>query len=164
MANRQKQVLDMRPGKGFSAAQSNEHTRNWTEKGWQQATRTGNYDRTRERLNFEILNGTVTSVDKQKTIPKRIREILSARGIKDPNEGLMEPKYRTVANFIFGGSRERMHELAFGNQPVNLTHDADNSHITRKSEIEQWALDVYEFVAGKWGRENIAAFIVHLDR
>ena len=163
MANRQKQVLDMRPGKGFSTAQSNEHTRSWTEKGWQQATRTGNYDRTRERLNLEILNGTVTSVDKQKTIPERIREILSSRGIKDPNEGLAEPKYRTVANFIFGGSRERMHELAFGNQTVNLAHGADNSHITRQPEIEQWALDVYEFVAGKWGRENIAAFIVHLD-
>lgn len=114
-------------------------------------TRTGNYDRTRERLNFEILKGKIISIDKEKTIPERIREILSARGIKDPNEGLTEPKYRTVANFIFGGSRERMHELAFGNQTVNLTHGADNSHITRKSEIEQWALDVYEFVARQVG-------------
>lgn len=41
MANRQKQVLDMLPGKGFSAAQSNEHTRNWTEKGWQQHDKDG---------------------------------------------------------------------------------------------------------------------------
>ena len=31
--------------------------------------------------------------------------ILGRRGIKDPNEGLVEPKYRTVVNIIFGGSR-----------------------------------------------------------
>ncbi len=93
----------MRPGKGFSSAQSNEHSRNWTEKGWQQAIRIGNYDRSREHLNFEIVKGVLTSIDKEKSIPQRIKEILHARGIKDPNEGLQEPKYRTVANFIFGG-------------------------------------------------------------
>ncbi len=163
MANRQKQVLDMRPGKGFSSAQSNEHTRNWTEKGWQQAIRIGNYDRSREHLNFEIVNGVLTAIDKEKSIPQRIKEMLQARGIKDPNEGLPEPKYRTVANFIFGGSRERMLELAFGNQSVDLSHGADNSHLKREKEIGQWALDVYNFVSKKWGEENIAAFIVHLD-
>ena len=163
MAKRQKQVLDMRPGKGFSSAQSNEHTRNWTEKGWQQAIRIGNYDRSREHLNFEIVNGVLTSIDKEKSIPQRIKEMLRTRGIKDPNEGLPEPKYRTVANFIFGGSRERMLELAFGNQSVDLSHGADNSHLKREKEIGQWALDVYNFVSKKWGEENIAAFIVHLD-
>ena len=29
---------------------------------------------------------------------KRMADILSHRGIKDPNEGLLEPKYRTVVN------------------------------------------------------------------
>lgn len=163
MANSQKQVLDMRPGKGFSAAQSNEHTRNWTEKGWQHAVRIGNYDRTRESLNFEIAGGKIRPMDKGKSIPERIRENLSSRNIKDPNERLAEPKFRTVANFIFGGSRERMLELAFGNQKVDLSHGADNSHIKRNTDIENWALDVYHFVADKWGEENIAAFIVHLD-
>ena len=52
---------------------------------------------------------------------------LRERGITDPNAKLCEPKYRTVANIIFGGSRERMHEIAFGNQRVDLTHGADNS-------------------------------------
>ena len=31
------------------------------------------------------------------------------------------------------------------------------------SDIERWAKDVYSFVSGKYGEQNIAAFIVHLD-
>ena len=85
-------------------------------------------------------------------------DILRSRGIKDPNEGLAEPRFRTVVNFIFGGSRERMTELAFGDQKVNLTHGADNSHLTRCKDIEEWAKD-----ADKYGEENIVAFILHLD-
>ena len=48
-----KQVMDFRPSKGITTAQSNEHQRRWTEKGWGSAESTGNYDRSRERLNFE---------------------------------------------------------------------------------------------------------------
>ncbi len=181
-----KQVMDFRPSKGITTAQSNEHQRRWTEKGWQSAVAQGNYDRSRERLNFEIRNGKVCPVDKSRSIPERMAEILRDRGIKDPNEGLEEPRFRTVVNFIFGGSRERMTELAFGNQKVDLTHGADNrrsseshqaglngrvaseegeanSHLHRCKNIEDWAKDVYRFVADKYGEENIVAFIVHLD-
>ncbi len=158
-----KQVMDFRPSKGITTAQSNEHQRRWTEKGWQSAVAQGNYDRSRERLNFEIRNGKVCPVDKSRSIPERMAEILRDRGIKDPNEGLEEPRFRTVANFIFGGSRERMTELAFGNQKVDLTHGADNSHLHRCKDIEDWAKDVYRFVADKYGEENVVAFIVHLD-
>lgn len=158
-----KQVMDFRPSKGITTAQSNEHQRRWTEKGWQSAVAQGNYDRSRERLNFEIRNGKVCPVDKSRSIPERMAEILLDRGIKDPNEGLEEPRFRTVANFIFGGSRERMTELAFGDQKVDLTHGADNSHLHRCKDIEDWAKDVYRFVADKYGEENIVAFIVHLD-
>ena len=49
-----KQVMDFRPSKGITTAQSNEHQRRWTEKGWGSAESTGNYDRSRERLNFEV--------------------------------------------------------------------------------------------------------------
>ena len=52
-----KQVFDCRPGKGFTTAQSNEHQRRWTEKGWNFALGKGSYDRTREHLNFEIRKG-----------------------------------------------------------------------------------------------------------
>lgn len=158
-----KQVMDFRPSKGITTAQSNEHQRRWTEKGWQSAVAQGNYDRSRERLNFEIRNGKVCPVDKSRSIPERMAEILRDRGIKDPNEGLEEPRFRTVANFIFGGSRERMTELAFGNQKLDLTNGADNSHLHRRQDIEEWAKDVHRFVADKYGEENIVAFIVHLD-
>ncbi len=163
MANA-KQVLDIRVTKGVTTAQSNEHMRRWTEKGWERATDIGNYDPSREHLNFEIASGSkVRPIDKSRSIPERIAEILERRGIRDPNEGLAEPKYRTVVNIIFGGSRERMHELAFGNQNVNFDKGSDNAHIIRNANIEEWAKDVYSFVCGRYGEQNIAAFIVHLD-
>lgn len=158
-----KQVMDFQPSKGISTAQSNERQRRWTEKGWQSAMAQGNYDRSRERLNFEIRGGKVRPIDKSRSIPQRMADILQNRGIKDPNEGLEEPRFRTVVNFIFGGSRKRMTELAFGNQKVDLAHGADNSHLHRRTDIEEWAKDIYRFVADKFGEENIVAFIIHLD-
>lgn len=158
-----KQVLDVRVSKGITTSQSNEHQRRWTEKGWEQALEKGNYDPSREHLNFEIVSGKVRPVDKSRSIPERMAEILDRRGIKDPNEGLDEPKYRTVVNIIFGGSRDRMRELAFGSQKVNFDKGADNSDVERKRDIERWAKDVYAFVSGRYGEQNIAAFIVHLD-
>lgn len=164
MAKQMKQVMDIRASKGITVGQSNEHQRRWSEKGWNNATATGNYDRSREPLNFEIKKGgIISSVDKRKSIPQLMAENLAERGIKDPNEGRETPKYRTVVNFIFGGTRERMHEIAFGNQKVDITQGADNSHIKRSPDIERWAQDMYRFASDKWGEENIVAFIVHLD-
>lgn len=158
------QVLDVQVSKGITTAQSNEHQRNRSEKAEKYAKDKGNYDLSRRHLNFEIApGGKVRPIDKSRSIPERMAEILERRGIKDPNEGLAEPKFRTVVNIIFGGSRWRMHELAFGKQFVNFNEDADNSHIVRQKEIEQWAKDVYSFVSGRYGEQNIAAFIVHLD-
>lgn len=159
-----KQVVDCRPSKGFSAGQSNEELRVRDERSKEFFSKNGNYDLSREHLNFEVVNGEIRPVDKSRSIPLRIQENLASRGIKDPNEGLEEPKFRTVENMIFGGSRERMHELAFGGYGiVNLDKGADNSKVKRTSEIEAWAKDIYRFVADRYGEENIAAFIVHLD-
>lgn len=156
--------MDIQSSKGITVGQSNEHQRKWSEKGWNNAVGTGNYDRSREPLNFEIKKGGIISpVDKRKSIPQLMAENLAERGIKDPNEGREIPKYRTVVNFIFGGTRERMHEIAFGNQKVDLTQGADNSHIKRSPDIERWSQDMYRFASDKWGEENIVAFIVHLD-
>ena len=163
MAN-QKQVLDVQVSKGITVAQSNEHLRDRSEKAEKYAMSKGNYDPTRKHLNFEVASGCkIRPIDTSRSIPERMADILSGRGIKDPNEGLVEPKYRTVVNIIFGGSRERMHELAFGTQKVDFKKGADNTRIKRKSDIERWAKDVYSFVSGKYGEQNIAAFIVHLD-
>ncbi len=159
-----KQVLDVQVSKGITAAQSNEHLRDRSERAEKYAMTKGNYDPTRKHLNFEVVpGGKISPVDTSRNIPERMADILRFRGIKDPNEGLPEPKYRTVVNIIFGGSRERMQELAFGSQKVDYEKDADNSHIQRKADIERWAKDVYSFVSGRYGEQNIAAFIVHLD-
>lgn len=163
MAN-QKQVLDVQVSKGITTAQSNEHQRRRSEQAEKYAMKKGNYDPTRKHLNFEIApGGKIRPIDTSRSIPERMVDILSSRGIKDPNEGLIEPKYRTVVNIIFGGSRKRMRELAFGTQQVDFEKGADNARIKRKSDIERWAKDVYSFVSGRYGEQNIAAFIVHLD-
>ena len=158
MANA-KQVLDVQVSKGITTAQSNEHLRNRSEKAAEYAMKKGNYDPTREHLNFEIVNGKVRPVDKSRSIPDRMADSLRQRGIKDPNEGLVEPKYRTVVNIILGGSRELMRQLAFGKQDVDFEQGADNSRIVRKPEIEQWAKDAYRFICDKYGEQNIAAFV-----
>lgn len=166
----QKQVCDMRAGKRMSVGQSNEHLRIGNSSAWN-ANRAGNLDPTRAHLNFEIgKGGVVKEVDQKTSIPKRIKAILNAHGISDPNEGLTDEQLeqkrvgvRTHANFILEGSRETMRKLAFGDQAVNFEHGADNSHITRSPEIEKWAQDMYHFMTKKYGEENIAAFVVHLD-
>lgn len=158
-----KQVIDIKPGKGFSGAQSNEHLRKYSE-GAYQNLRSNNFDPTRAHLDFEITKGgRVVPVDDKHSITQRMRENLAARGIKDPNDGLEEPKYRTIANMILGGSREQMRRLAFGAQDVNFNFGADNSKVVREKGIEEWAADTYNFIAKKYGEENILAFVVHLD-
>ena len=158
------QVLDIKTQKGMTEAQSAEHLRKCTEESLREANRRGNYDATRDHLNFEVGKGCVIkAVDKEHSIPTRMKANLISRGIKDPNEGLKEGKYRTVVNMILGGSREQMRRLAFGDQSIKEGPDADNSQVTRQKPIEEWAKDMYQFMAKKYGEENIVAFVVHLD-
>ena len=165
--NRAKNVIDMRASKGFSPSQSNEHLRCLSDCERAQKA-SWNYDPSREHLNFEIgKGGVVTGVNKSKAINQRIKENLDSRGIVNPNKKLidqgLDPKYRTVANFILGGNREVMRNLAFGNQKVDWEHGADNTALERMPEIEAWAKDAYAFMCKKYGEQNIAAFVVHLD-
>ena len=162
-----KNVIDMRPSKGFSPSQGNEHLRRLDDCERAQKAR-WNYDPSREHLNFEVGKGeVVTEVNKFKTINQRIQENLDSRGIVNPNKKYidqgLDPKYRTVANFILGGNREVMRNLAFDNQEVDWEHGADNSDLKRMPEIEAWAKDAYAFMCKKYGEKNIAAFVVHLD-
>lgn len=158
-----KQVLDVHPGKGMTLSQSNEHLR-IASRGAYVANLSGNFDPTREHLNFEVAKGgVVTPLDKSRSIPMRISDNLRGRWIINPNIGLETPIYRTVANIIIGGSRMKMRQLAFGDQKVDWKKKADNSRIVRHPEIEKWAVDMYNFMTNKYGEENIAAFIVHLD-
>ena len=160
--------MDMRSETGgVSQKESDEQQRNWTAQQWKKkaADSLANYDPTRAKLNFEVVRGgVVQSIDTSKSIAQKMAENLAARGIRDPNSNADgKRKYRTLAKFIFGGNRERMHELAFGTQKVDLTKGADNSGITRCQEIEDWARDVYNFMAKRYGEDNIISFYVHLD-
>ena len=53
MGTSSKQVMDIKVTKGLASV-GNEELRDWTEKGWNQAMREGNYDRSREHLNFGL--------------------------------------------------------------------------------------------------------------
>lgn len=162
-----KQVFDLREGKGMSAGQSTEHLRNYSVMD-PDAKKFGYYDPTRVNLNFEVgRGGVIKPVNKHYSIVQRFKDNLRRRGIEDPNEikrkkGL-EPNRNTVANIILGGSRDQMHKLAFGDQQIDLAKGADNRHVIRHPEIEKWAQDMYNYVARRFGEENIIAFVVHLD-
>ena len=171
-----KQVMDIQNSHGISQGESDENQRKWSEKQWlNRSMMTGrNYDYTRRNLNFEIVDGKVQKIDTTKSIDQKMREMVASRGMRWPNDpnprrkpGQDDSKVKernVAACFIFEGSRERMHEIAFGGYGVvDLNRGADNSHIQRKPEIEQWALDTYNWVGKKFGYENIASFYVHLD-
>ena len=160
-----KQMMDIRACKGFTVQESNEHRRNWEDHRWQRALNEGNYDLSRQHLNFEIVkSGKIQPIDKTKSIPQMMKERLNALGIKDPNEGKLSPDRRTVVEMVLGGNRERMLELAFGNQDYDtISRTKDHSHLQRMPEIEEWAKDVYDWCCRRWGEDNILSFVAHLD-
>lgn len=161
--NMNRQVIDIRTSAGVGDI-SNEILRRWSEKGYNMAVKEGNYDRSREHLNFEVVKGgKVVPVDKSRPLDKRMAEMLTSRDIKDPNIGRENQNIRTAVQFIFSGSHDRMTELAFGNQKVDFEAKSGNENVKRMAEIEQWAKDIYDFVARKFGEENIISFVVHLD-
>ena len=81
-----------------------------------------NYDPTRTHLNFEVArSGIVQPIDKSKSIMQKMTDNLAARRIKDPNaRENVRRRQNTLAQFIFGGSRDRMNELAFDILILNL--------------------------------------------
>ena len=77
-----KQVLDVHVSKGITRAQSNEHLRCRSAKATEYAMSKGNYDPTRERLNFEIVRGgKVQQVDISRSIPDRITGVDYERAV-----------------------------------------------------------------------------------
>ncbi|MBQ6964376.1 MAG: plasmid recombination protein [Bacteroidaceae bacterium] len=160
---KQTQVCDIQASKGVPRSLSNEHLRNFSQKAYE-GMRSANFDPTREHLDFEVAaGGKIVPLDKKNDILKRIKANLKSRGILDPNEGKEKPNVRTAACIILNGSTDTMRKLAFGNQEVNWERGADNSAIERMPEIERWAQDMYHFMSHKYGEENIASFVVHLD-
>ncbi len=157
-----KQMMDIKAVKSVSAAVSDEHQRNWGDELFERKAKDPdhNYDRSRTGLNFQVgRGGIITPIDKTRHIGEKVDSIIVSKA--NPNARITAISNRAVS-IVFGGNRERMRQLAFGDQTLN-EHSEDNGHLIRQPGIEQWAKDVYDFVCREFGEDNIASFIVHLD-
>lgn len=161
-----KQAMHVEAGKSFGTAEANENERRWNDDKIDRKNQdsTNHYDKTRMKLNFEIgPDGKVHPLGYQeKSLEVRLQERLAELGWK-PFKPDSKIQPNCCAKFIFGGNHDRMIEMAFGKQSVNLDKGADNSHLYRCKEIEDWAKDVYAWCVNRYGRENIVGFQVHLD-
>ena len=161
-----KQAMHVEAGKSFGTAEANENERRWNDDKIDRKNQdpTNHYDKTRMKLNFEIgPDGKVHPLGYQeKSLEVRLQERLTELGWK-PFKPDSKIQPNCCAKFIFGGNHDRTLEMAFGTQTVNLEKGADNSHLQRCPEIEQWAKDVYDWCAKRYGQENIIGFQVHLD-
>lgn len=161
-----KQAMHVEAGKSFGTAEANENERRWDEDKIDRKNQdpTNHYDKTRMKLNFEIgPDGKIHSLGYQKkSLEIRLQERLAELGWK-PFKPDSKIQPNCCAKFIFGGNHDHTLEMAFGDQTVNLDKEADNSHLRRYSEIEQWTKDVYDWCARRYGQENIIGFQVHLD-
>lgn len=161
-----KQAMHVEAGKSFGTAEANENERRWNDDKIDRKNQepTNHYDKTRMKLNFEI--GPDRKVHplgyQEKSLEVRLQERLTELGWK-PFKPDSKIQPNCCAKFIFGGNHDRTLEMAFGSQAVNLDKGADNSHLQRCPEIEQWAKDVYDWCARRYGQENIIGFQVHLD-
>ena len=161
-----KQAMHVEAGKSFGTAEANENERHWNDDKIDRKNQdsTNHYDKTRMKLNFEIgPDGKVHPLGYQeKSLEVRLQERLTELGWK-PFKPDSKIQPNCCAKFIFGGNHDRTLEMAFETQTVNLEKGADNSHLQRCPEIEQWAKDVYDWCAKRYGQENIVGFQVHLD-
>ena len=161
-----KQAMHVEAGKSFGTAEANENERRWNDDKIDRKNQdlTNHYDKTRMKLNFEIgPDGKVHPLGYQeKSLEVRLQERLAELGWK-PFKPDSKIQPNCFAKFIFGGNHDRTLEMAFGTQTVNLDKGADNSHLQRCPEIEQWAKDIYDWCARRYGQENIIGFQVHLD-
>ena len=137
------------------------------------------HDYSRSQLNFEInlKTGKAQPIDlKKKPIRQRwydaIKKNYSAKQTYvNPKTGEVYEKEKPIRKsdikyfeILFGGDRQRMHELAFkGKVTVGKEGIGKNGHIQRSRSIELWAEDCFKWACDKFGQENILTFSVHLD-
>lgn len=166
MIQEQKQVLHIESGKSFSRSEANENERRWDDRKIDQLNRdpANNYDRTRMHLNFEIgSDGKIHPLGYMgKRLDERIQERLDELEYH-PFKADSKIQPNICAKLIIGGNHERTLEMAFGNQTVNMNKGADNGHLHRCREVEDWAMDSYRWCCEQFGKENVIGFQVHLD-
>ena len=132
-------------------------------------------DWSRANLNFEVVkkNGIVMvqPIDHSKPSlqdrwQRRIDE--GYTGVVRTKTGIHKKPIKKseikMVMFDLGGNRERLHEMAF-DKKVQLGKKGigHNGDVHRREDIEKWAKECYEFMAKKYGAENIIEFVVHLD-
>ena len=159
MSDNKKQMMDIQKVKSFSVAVSDEHQRNWGDDLFSRKENDPkyNYDRSRTRLNFQVSKGgELGPVDKSKSITEKIEQ-----AIKNRVTGRVNATSNRAVSLVFGGNREQMRKLAFGDQPIS--ENGNNWDVDSCSGIDRWAKDIYDFCCREFGEENIVSFIVHLD-
>ena len=145
----------------------------WDEKTYRAKNRNPihNYDFSRRDLNFEITRGedgkpkVIPLGSQDVTLYKRYQNLLQDIGFQQYKTGASNQQL-TYVELILSGSTEKMQKLAFGDQQVNYERNPERWHnwgVTRTKDIEQWAVDCYNFVCEKYGTENIVGFEIHLD-
>ncbi len=159
-------------GKSLSSGEARENERRgWTEESYRRKNESqfNNYDWSRHNLNFEIANGQIMPLGKQKvSLYNRYHNILKGLDFSQYKDGATNQQH-TYVELILSGSTEKMQKIAFGDQNVDYTRNPerwqnwDVKRTTGKGSIEEWALDVYNFACAKYGKENIVGFEVHLD-
>ena len=159
MSDNKKQMMDIQKVKSFSVAVSDEHQRNWGDDLFSRKENDPkyNYDRSRTRLNFQVSKGgELGPVDKSKSITEKIEQ-----AIKNRVTGRVNATSNRAVSLVFGGNREQMRKLAFGDQQIS--ENGNNWDVDSCSGIDRWAKDIYDFCCREFGEENVVSFIVHLD-
>ena len=159
MSDNKKQMMDIQKVKSFSVAVSDEHQRNWGDDLFSRKENDPkyNYDRSRTRLNFQVSKGgELGPIDKNKSITDKIEQ-----AIKNRVTGRVNATSNRAVSIVFGGNREQMRKLAFGDQTIS--ENGNNWNVDSCSGIDRWATDIYDFCCREFGEENVVSFIVHLD-
>ena len=159
MSDNKKQMMDIQKVKSFDVAVSDEHQRKWSDDLFARKENDPkyNYDRSRTRLNFQVSKGgELGPVDKSKTITEKIEQAIKSRVA-----GRVNATSNRAVSIVFGGNREQMRNLAFGNQSIN--EEGSNWDVDSCAGIDRWAKDIYDFCCREFGEDNVVSFIVHLD-
>lgn len=138
----------------------------WTEDTYKRKNNdtNNNYDYSRHDLNFAIRDGKIIGLDEEERLQDAYSRRMKEIGARQFKEGADNAPY-SFATLILGGDRDVMRQMAFGSQDVDfdMQHHPDNSHITRQKDIENWAMDCYQWLCKRFGEKNVLGFEVHLD-
>lgn len=161
------------PQKSFSAAEASEpERRGWNEDMYKRKNLDSNnhYDFSRKKFNFEInTKGEIIPLGSN-PIPlnERVKNRLDELGFspyyeKDHPDVIADNSPNCTLTMIIGGDHDVLHQLAYGDQNVDLTLQKSNADITIHQGIYNWAKDTHQFLCDKYGAENVIGFDVHLD-